>query len=154
MIFPALFILLVLMDQLSKLWASSALQSGAIDFIPGFLNFVYVENRGIAFGMLQNMHYIVIPISAIVIVFCVVMAVFAYKKGEKLLVSSLVMVIAGALGNIIDKIRLGYVVDFIHTEFMDFPVFNLADVFICVGAGLLAVYILFFDKEGKNDNNK
>ncbi|MBQ7039931.1 MAG: signal peptidase II [Clostridia bacterium] len=153
-VFFVLFVLLLASDQLTKLWAVSALENGSLPFIPKILDFCYVENRGIAFGMFQNMHYIIIPVSIIVMGICIFLAVSAYKKGKKLAVLSLVMIVSGALGNIIDKIRLGYVVDFIHTLFMDFPVFNLADTFICIGAGLLAVYILFFDKEEKDDNHK
>ena len=78
---------------------------------------------------------------------CIVLAVSCHKKKKMLAVWSLLLVVAGAAGNIIDKVMHGYVVDFICTTFIDFPVFNLADIFICVGAALFAVYILFFDKE-------
>lgn len=149
-----IFAVLLISDQLTKLWAESALKSGALPFIPKVLNFTYVQNRGIAFGMFQDMHYIIIPVTVVIMALCVFLAVKAYKCGKKLETFSLVMIVSGAVGNLIDKIRLGYVVDFINTLFMDFPVFNLADVFICIGAGLLFVCILFFDKEEKNDNHK
>jgi len=149
----ALFVVLVLSDQLTKIWAVGALKNGPVPFIPKILNFSYVENRGIAFGMLQDMHYIVIPFSILVMVLCLVLMIKANKKGKTLEAVSLVLVLSGAVGNLIDKLRLGYVVDFIHTLFMDFPVFNLADTFICIGAGLLAICVLF-DKEEKNENHK
>lgn len=149
-----LFAVLLISDQISKLWAQSVLKSCAKPFIPHFLNFTYVENRGIAFGMFQNMHYIIIPLTLVIMVLCVFLSVKAHKEGKKLASLSFTLILSGAVGNLIDKIRLGYVVDFIHTLFMDFPVFNLADTFICIGAGLLFVYILFFDKEEKNDNHK
>lgn len=149
-----IFAVLLISDQLTKLWAETALKSGSIPFIPKVLDFTYVQNRGIAFGMLQDMHYIIIPLTIAIMALCIFLAVKAYRKGKKIETLSLVLIVSGAVGNVIDKIRLGYVVDFIHTLFMDFPVFNLADVFICIGAGLLFVYILFFDKEEKNDNHK
>ena len=153
-VYAVLFAGVLILDQLTKLWAESALRNGSLPFIPNVLDFTYVENRGIAFGMFQNMHYIIIPIMVVVMLVCAYLAIKAYKKNQKLAVVAFVLVLSGALGNLIDKIRLGYVIDFIHTLFMDFPVFNFADTIICIGAGLLSVHILFFDKEEKNDNHK
>ena len=156
MIAYAIFaVLLIISDQLSKLWAQSVLKGGSdLPFLPGILEFSYVENTGIAFGMLQGMQKFVLPLSVIIVAGLVYLAFYYHKKRCYVLSFSLVAIISGAIGNIIDKLRLHYVIDFLHTEFIEFPVFNLADVFICVGAFVIAIYILFFDKEEKNDNHK
>ena len=76
---------------------------------------------------------------------------FMKKPESKLLKIATTFVFAGALGNAIDRVFLGYVVDFIETVFMDFPVFNVADILVCVGAGLFLVYELFFDTDIKKE---
>ncbi len=146
---------LVAADRFSKLWAVSALKNAAPKgFIPKVLQFSYVENRGIAFGMLQNKHWLVIPVNIVILAVCAWIARDFVKKQQKIPAFALCLIASGAIGNLIDKIMLGYVVDFIETVFVDFPVFNLADVFVCTGAALLIVYILFFDKkEEKNGNS-
>lgn len=150
-----LFALLLIFDQASKIWALTFLKGNVSQpFIPHILEFSYLENRGIAFGMFQNKHEIIIPITVVIMIVCIGLAVYYAKKKQPLAVISFVMILSGAVGNLIDKVRLGYVVDFIHTLFIDFPVFNLADAFICIGTGLFALFIIFFDKEEKNENSK
>ncbi len=156
MILYALLILILLfIDQSTKIWAVSALKGAeAIDFIPNVLEFLYVENKGIAFGMLKGKSMFIIPLTIVILIVCVYFTIYYLRRKRHLAVTGLVMIVSGAIGNLIDKIRLHYVVDFIHTTFMEFPVFNIADIFICVGAGLFALFILFFDKEEENVNNK
>lgn len=147
-LYAVVTILLIAADQIVKTWAVVALAgTDGINAVPHVLKFVYVENRGIAFGMFQNLQPVLVPLSIAIMIACIVLAVSCHKKKKTLAVWSLLLVVAGAAGNIIDKVMHGYVVDFICTTFIDFPVFNLADIFICVGAALFAVYILFFDKE-------
>lgn len=154
-LYNLLALLFVLLDQISKYIAILTLKGGdGISFIPHIMEFLYVENRGIAFGMLQGKSHFIIPLTIVILAVCIYFLIYYIKKSKHLPSIALTFIIGGAIGNLIDKLRLGYVVDFLHTTFMEFPVFNLADVFVCVGAGLFAMFILFFDKEEKNENNK
>lgn len=153
-IYSVLALLMFAADQWTKNWAAAALQGNAgITVVPGILNFVYVENRGIAFGMLKDMQPVLVPMSFAILVACVILAFHYHKKKKPVALTALTLVIAGAAGNLVDKIWKGYVVDFIYASFIDFPVFNLADIFICTGAVLFAVYILFLDKEERHNEN-
>ena len=145
------FAVLIFLDRITKIWANQWLiNEGSIEFIIGLLGFTYVENRGVAFGMLADKLYIMLPVTIIVAI--VLIAVYMKNRGEsKLFDISLLLVITGAIGNIADKIIRGFVVDFIEFKFMDFPVFNLADIYVCVGAMLLVIYVLFGEK---NENSK
>lgn len=135
----------VALDQVSKLLAVAFLKgSDSFVIINKVLRFTYVENRGAAFGMLDDKRWIFMILSILGIA---AMAVFLFKfaKGEVLLSLSLAFVIGGGIGNMIDRIFLGFVVDFI--DFYAFPgvwmwVFNVADSFVCVGAGLIMLYIV------------
>ncbi len=121
--------------------------------IPHLFDFTYVQNRGAAFSMLSGR----VPVlSVISIAFCVgVIIWWAMKKPtHPLLKTAFSMMFAGALGNAIDRVAYGYVVDFIAARFIDFPVFNIADMAITIGAGLFIVYIIFFDEDKKNERNK
>lgn len=111
-------------------------------------DFTYVQNTGAAFGMFSGKMNILAFVS---LAFCVGIIVYYIikKPKEKLFCIALAMIFAGALGNGIDRLFYGFVVDFIETTFIDFPVFNIADIAVCVGVFLLGVYIIFFDKEDK-----
>lgn len=154
MIWILIGIIFVAADQFTKLWAVTALKGQAsVPFIPKLLQFTYVENTGIAFGMLKGMHWLVIPVNFVIMAVCVWMASGYAKKNAKLAVIALCMIVSGAFGNMLDKIFKGYVVDFIETVFVEFPVFNVADILICCGAALLCIYVVFFDKEEKHGNH-
>ncbi len=113
------------------------------------IDFTYVQNTGAAFGMFSGKMNILAVIS---LAFCIGVIVYwvIKKPQDKLLCISLSMIFAGALGNGIDRVTLGFVVDFIKTTFINFPVFNIADIGITVGVALLAIYLIFFDKEEKS----
>ena len=156
MLYVCLAIILgsVFLDQISK-WLVIIYLKGeeAFAVIPGVLEFDYLENRGMAFGLLQDQRWIFMVLSVLAIA---VMAFYLikYKPKNKLVVIALSMMIGGGIGNMIDRTFLGYVVDFI--DFCAFPdlwrwTFNIADAFACVGAGLLILYlILEFVEEYKN----
>lgn len=142
-------IIIIALDQITKNFAINHLKGSApIVIIDGIFEFVYVENRGAAFGILQDKRLLFIIITIIVIAFLIV---YAYKNYNQLTIFSnitLAMLIGGATGNLIDRIRFGYVVDFIKVDLIrsyNFPVFNIADIFIVVSTILLA-YIILFDK--------
>ena len=140
-----LIILLVAVDQLTKLYALNVVKpNGTITVIDNFYYFVYVENRGAAFGMLQNRQWFFIIVTLIIFaVFAVVL--YRYKIEGKLFFAAFVLVVGGGIGNLIDRIFRGYVVDFLQFSFFA-PVCNLADYFITVGAALLIISVMFCKK--------
>ena len=139
----------VILDQLSKYMAVHFLQgTDGIDLIPGVFRLTYLENRGAAFGVLQGQQWFFYIITAVILV-VVVLAFVRIPAGRKFLPLQIcgVFIVSGALGNLIDRVRLGYVVDFFYFELIDFPVFNVADIFVTVSAVLLAVLLLLYYKE-------
>lgn len=145
----ALIALGVLADQLSKLWVLANLPGNPRTLIPGALSFVYAENRNMAFGLGKSIPEIVkstglIALCSLLTIALLVLLVRATDWGSRL---SLCLLVSGAIGNVVDRVRLGFVVDFIywHGGF-SWPNFNLADSFICVGAALLI--LLSFRHEG------
>lgn len=136
-------------DQLVKIWIQGNVALGETFFtIPHIADFVFVKNTGAAFSILSGK---VSLLSVVSILFCVAVIVYFVWKRPKspLLCTSLAMIFSGALGNAIDRTVYGYVVDFINVSFMNFPVFNIADIAITVGAGLIVVYEVFFDKNNE-----
>jgi signal peptidase II len=137
--------ILIFLDQVTKYFAQTRLQdSDWIVLIKEFLYLNYVENRGAAFGILQNQQGFFVVVTLIIIS----LVIFYRMKNKKILpITSFIfdIIIAGAIGNLIDRIRLGYVIDFIDVKFWgiyDFPVFNVADILIVVGTILLSILIL------------
>ncbi len=148
--------LIVIIDQLAKLLVIANLgPTDCIHIIPGLFDFVYVKNTGAAFSILSEN---TVLLSLISVAFCIGVGIYWYIKRptNKLFCTSLTMLFAGALGNAIDRIFRGFVVDFISTSFMTFPVFNIADIAITCGAAILIIYMLFFDedeKDGETDSS-
>lgn len=139
----------VILDQLSKYMAVHFLQgTDGIDLIPGVFRLTYLENKGAAFGVLQGQQWFFYIITSVILV-VVVLAYVRIPAGRKFLPLQIcaVFIVSGALGNLIDRVRLGYVVDFFYFELIDFPVFNVADIFVTVSAVLLAVLLLLYYKE-------
>ncbi len=147
-IYSALFILLVAADRITKKCAAAYLMKGDKELIPGVLSFHYLENRGAAWGIFQNAFWLFFIITLIVILFMVMFyARIPFDKRYHLLRFSLILLSAGAIGNFIDRIIWHYVVDFIYVEWIHFPVFNVADCFVCIAAILLLYCLLFRYKE-------
>ena len=148
-----LFVILVIADQLTKHLAVVRLKNqAAYNLINGILEFNYLENRGAAFGVLQNQKYFFVFVALIfigVIVF-VLIKVPAQKKYYSLNIL-LVMIAAGAVGNMIDRVRYDYVVDFIYLVCIQFPIFNMADIYVTTATVILVFQILFVYKT--NDFN-
>lgn len=149
----ALFI--ILFDQGVKLWVENCIGIyETIHAIPGLIDFVYVKNTGAAFSFLAEKSYGIILLSCISVIFCAAVIIYIVKKkpDNKLYLTALSLMFSGAFGNVIDRLFRGYVVDFIETKFMSFPVFNIADIAITTGAVLMIIYVIFFDK--KESENK
>lgn len=143
-------ILLVVADQLVKLWAVSSLEPiGSITVIENVFSLTYVENRGAAWGMMAGAKWYLILMPIIIIVG--VLAFLIIKKlKDPILLWACMLIISGGIGNLIDRIFRGFVVDYLHATFIDFPVFNLADCCITIGAGLLILYVILSEiKERK-----
>lgn len=147
-----LLISLIALDQLSKLWVLANLkESGPMEIIPDFFQLLYVENRGAAFGILQDGRPLFIVIT-LAVIGALIYALYGKKHGlDRVMQSALVLILAGAIGNFIDRLRLHYVVDFLSFNFFGHPfaVFNLADAMIVVGTVLLIVQ-LFLKEEQKS----
>ena len=148
-------ILLVVLDQASKIYLTLVNKTSPIDLevIRGFFRITYTCNDGAAFSILKGKRVFFI-IMTIVVVFLIVYYLLKNKVYwvEKY---SLLLIISGAVGNLIDRIMYGYVIDFLDFIIFgyDFPVFNIADSFITIGAIGLIVSILFLNKEGENAGN-
>lgn len=138
---------IIFLDQTSKYAAIKYLQDARpYIIIENFLQFNYVENRGAAFGILEHKRLFFIIITFIIIIFLTFYLVRNYKALNIFIKFSLAMLIAGATGNLIDRIRLGYVVDFIGFRlngYYNFPVFNIADISIVISTFLIVLMILF-----------
>ena len=154
MIWLIISILIILADQAVKYFIVSGMSVGETLFpVLNIFDITYVQNRGAAFSILSGK----MPILSIIsIAFCIGVVVYWIKKRpiHPLLCAAVTMMFAGAFANAIDRIFRGFVVDYIRTLFVDFPVFNIADIGITVGAALLVVYFIFFDKEDKDAENK
>ncbi len=137
----------VLIDQISKLLAKRFLEPvGDFPIIGGVLHLTYVENTGAAFGILKNHRWIFMSVSCVAVLALLVYLAVARNSTGMLGGISLAMIIGGGIGNMIDRVLSGYVIDFINFELIDFAVFNIADSAVCIGAVLLIVYVLFLDK--------
>ena len=145
----ALFSLgIVAVDQLTKyLTVSSIPLYGEIPFIPGFMKFTYVQNTGAAFSALEGMQWLFVVIFLVLTVL-VPLEYFKFRlpftNFERWLIAA---VYGGGLGNMIDRVRCGYVIDMLETEFIVFPVFNVADCFITCGCIALMIRLVFFNKD-------
>ena len=134
--------LLAAADQLFKIIVMNTLKPDkSVDILGGLINFQYLENRGMAFGMLQNFRWIFIAFTLAIIAGTIVYMI-KVKPKNKLLLTSLSLIIGGAVGNLIDRIFLGYVVDFIQLSFFS-PVCNFAGYCVTIGTVLLLIYIIF-----------
>ena len=146
--------LLIGADQLLKQWAERALGGGRVLQADGFMALRYVRNTGAAFSMLSGKTSILIWGTGAVLLGCLAYLFFGRAR-SRLGDAALLLVIAGGAGNLIDRIRLGYVIDYIEPLFVDFAVFNFADCLITVGAALLVVWTILGarrDKAGKAES--
>ncbi|HBB72696.1 MAG TPA: signal peptidase II [Ruminococcus sp.] len=164
--FTAVILLVILMilaligaDQGVKYWAVHSLREiGSKDFIrigdTEIIDLTYLENRGAIFGSMAGQKWFLIGFTSVVIIGAVI-AFIVTRRRSKLLSFSLALLIAGGIGNLIDRIRLGYVVDMIEIKLFRFAIFNVADICVTAAVFLIIIYLLFIDgkKEGKADKD-
>ena len=150
-----LAVVLVAADQLSKLWVVANIPLHTqIQAIPGLFHLTYVQNTGAAWSSFQGMIWL------FALIFAVFTGLIIWEFSKKRMPFTtferwcIAVVFAGGLGNMIDRLRLGYVVDMIEVEFMRFPVFNVADCCICCGCAVLMTSLIFFNKEFWKDEKK
>lgn len=139
--------LLVAVDFATKHLAELYLKNNPVVLWEGVFELRYRENSGIAFSLLENQRWLFIPMTVIVVAVVAVMLFRSEWRKSAVFSLSCSLIIAGGIGNLIDRLSLGYVVDFLYFRIIDFPIFNFADCCVTVGAILLFVFILFLDKD-------
>lgn len=146
---------IVVIDQLVKYLTVTYIALHApVTFIPGVLQLTYVQNTGAAFSSFEGQQWL---FSCIFLIFTGIIFFEYFKKPmpfTKLERWCIAAIYGGGLGNMLDRVRFGYVVDMIETTFMDFPVFNVADCFITCGCILIMIHLFFFNKAFWKDNRK
>lgn len=139
----------VLLDQFTKYLAIMKLKNGEpYVILKGIFQLEYLENRGAAFGLFQNQRFIFF----LSVIFVCIAVIWFYgrvpmERRYFLLRICAVMIIAGAIGNFIDRVRLEYVVDFFYFKLIDFPIFNVADIYVTVSTAVLILFLCFYYKE-------
>lgn len=148
-------VLILIADQLTKwLTVVNIPLYHDVSVLPGIVGLTYVQNDGAAFSMLEGQQWV------FALVFALFAAFIIWEFSKKRLPFStferfcIVAVFSGGLGNMIDRLRLGYVIDMIETKFMNFPIFNVADIFITCGCIALMVHLIFFNKAFWKDEKK
>lgn len=156
-VFTVLALALLALDQWVKHWITVNLPLGeGMDLLPGLVELRTVHNYGAAWSSFSGMRWLLVAVTG-----CIVLAVL-FVLARRIVrhpagVAACFLIVSGGLGNILDRVRLGYVVDMFNFLFMDYPVFNVADICVVCGCVLGAVYYLFlyekYDKKGKKDGN-
>lgn len=145
--------LLVGVDQWVKYLTVSNISLGETkDFIPGFLSFTYIRNTGAAWSLLEGKMWFFYIITVIVVA-VVVYILAKHVNGSKWFTIGLTLVLAGAIGNFVDRLRLGYVVDMFQTDFINFPIFNVADMSLVIGVACIFIYLILEEKAAKDGKN-
>ena len=147
-------VVLIGLDQLTKYWATIALAPDkAAPFLPGIMELRYTRNEGAAFSMLADKEWgrwFLIGVTSIALAVVLYLILTKTLSTSKLCQAALALIFAGGVGNLVDRVRTGYVVDFFATTFIDFAVFNVADCFITVGFALLILYFLLSEWKARD----
>lgn len=140
--------IIVLIDQVSKYLTQAYVDIGQqIEWIPGLLSITHIHNTGAAWSILEGQmwfFYIITVIVAVMIIYYM-----QQMKNERLLKTGLAFILGGAVGNFIDRLMHQYVIDMIQLDFIDFPIFNLADTALTIGVILLFIQYIFLDRQEK-----
>ena len=143
---------LTVFDQFTKWLAVTNLKYKAnIILMKDIFELHYLENRGAAFGMFRNMQWVFILFALAMILGIILFALFGPAENQNAVVRFLfALFTAGAAGNLVDRLLRGYVVDFFYFALIDFPIFNVADIYLTVSCVLIMLYVIFCTKEGSN----
>ena len=145
-----IIIAVIILDQIIKKAVVAAMSLyESIPVIQDIFHITYIHNTGAAFSIMEGRISVLILLPLVMIIGAVIFMLIMRKKGHPVLMTSVALIAGGGIGNLIDRIALGYVVDYL--DFRVFPIFNLADIAVCVGCGLLIVYVLFIDGKQKNE---
>lgn len=155
-LYIAAILIMIVVDQVVKHWTFTVLQpQHTIPLIENVFHLTYIENRGAAFSMFAKFdsRWIFVALASVITL------AICYTLSKKLMQTalgswSLVLIAAGAVGNAIDRVARGFVVDMFDFRLIHFPVFNVADIFICVGGILFVIYFMFQYKDKPNDKNE
>lgn len=146
-VFTAIFLFGVVLDQLTKYWVVLQIKpQKTLPLIENVLHFTYAENTGAAFSIFRGRQSFLVLLTSIGMALIFVYMVSIKGEGKGLLKLSMALILAGGIGNLIDRLRLGYVVDFIDVRLINFAIFNVADICISIGVFLLVVDSLFVSK--------
>ena len=141
-------LLLIALDQAVKWYVVKAIPLGGMrSFIPKVVSLTYLKNSGAAFSMLENQQWF-FTIITIIAMGAAFVYLYRHIKGSLWLLLGLTLIISGGIGNFIDRVRQGFVVDMFHLDFMNFAIFNVADIYLTVGVGLLLIHILREESHG------
>ena len=143
---------IVIIDRITKL----LLINKEITIIPNFLNFTYTKNSGVAFGIASNNTILIVLMNVIILAIIIKFLKEKFSKTNYIIILSLIMILAGGIGNLIDRIAMGYVIDFIDVNILDFPTFNVADISITVGVIMIMIILIksLFEKENNIEKVK
>ena len=149
LLYSLIIIVLVVVDQMTKTYAIMNLkEKPPLIIIDGFLELNYLENRGAAFGMLQNQKVFFLFVASIILfVLAWIIYKLPVKKKFRPVGISLSLVAGGAIGNMVDRIRFEYVIDFIYLKNINFPIFNTADIYVSIATIVLLFYVIFILRE-------
>ncbi|MBQ9930963.1 MAG: signal peptidase II [Firmicutes bacterium] len=137
-------VVIVILDQITKYAVVQNIPlNESIPLIEGVFHLHYIRNEGAAFSLMEGRQTFLIAIVIVVVIIVLAYGFYSRKSGSHALFWALGCVAGGGIGNLIDRARLNYVIDFF--DFQVWPVFNVADIAVCVGCGLLAIYILFIE---------
>lgn len=141
-------LLLIILDQAVKGYVVKEIPLGGMRrFIPKVVSLTYLKNSGAAFSMLENQQWFFTIITLIAMGSAFVY-LYRHINGSIWLLLGLTLIISGGIGNFIDRLRQGFVVDMFHLDFMNFAIFNVADIYLSIGVGLLLIYLLREESHG------
>ncbi len=141
-------------DQLLKNWITAHISFGESQtIIPGLLSFTKVHNTGAAWSSFEGKTWFFYLVTVIAVAIILPLLIKAWRQKTSLLYySGLVLMLAGTIGNFIDRARQGFVVDMFQLDFINFPIFNIADLALTIGVALLFIFVIFFDRDEEEDH--
>lgn len=153
MIYCFIILASVALDRAVKYAVSSGMFPGeSIPVIDGVFHITYIQNRGAAFSIMEGQWAFLIALPCAALIAGTALIILKRRKWHRLMLTAVALICGGGIGNLIDRVTKGYVVDMF--DFRVFPVFNAADIFICTGCGLLLLYVLFFERSDRGERDK